>query len=189
MLIDFAHSWNESWVANADNEPFEGKKWLHGLLASCCSLYTGSFVGMGVLFHSYVLPGCSLSYFFVVMTFLGVVSLTVVQLSGDEGALLPSAVVSAYSVYLCWAALVSNPHPECNPELDSLSGVTDPAQSAVHIVVGVSLAVFSLGWTTLSTADAAPDLMRKAGGGNASGSAGVGQLDSGERELKVRAVL
>jgi hypothetical protein len=182
MLIDFAHSWNEAWVANADAEPFEGKKWLHGLLASCVTLYTGSLVGMGILFHSYVLPGCSLSYFFVVMTFLGVISLTAVQLSGDEGALLPSAVVSAYAVYLCWAALVSNPHPECNPELDTLSGSTDPSQSFVHIVVGVGLAVFSLMWTTLSTADAAPDLMRTAGSGGGSGV--VGQLDSGEKELK-----
>lgn len=66
--------------------------------------------------------------------------MTLLQLSGFEGSLLTSSVVSLYVVYLGYSAVSKNPHGLCNPQL---AKENDP----YDIIMGLFLTALSLAWT------------------------------------------
>ena len=74
------------------------------------------------------------------MTLVGIIAVTAVQLSGYEGSLLTSSVISLYAVYLGYSAVSKNPHGICNPQLAS-------EKDTCGIVVGLLLTALSLAWT------------------------------------------
>jgi hypothetical protein len=106
IFIDVAYNWNESWVAKADaadaEEQGTGKKWLVAILFSCAVLFIGSIVGIALLFVYF--SGCSTNTAFISVTLILCLLVTAAQLSGVEGSLLASAVMSAYATYLCYTA-------------------------------------------------------------------------------------
>ena len=85
----------------------------------------------------------------------GIVCVTALQLSGMEGSLLTSGVVSAYAVYLCYSAVSKNPSGACNPRL---ADEDDPW----GVGVGLLLTAVSLAWTGWSWT--AEDRLCSAGG-------------------------
>lgn len=106
IFIDVAYNWNESWVAKADTAEAEevgsGKKWLWAILVSCTILFLGTSVGIALLFVYF--DGCSTNTAFISVTLILCILVTAAQLSGEEGSLLASAVISAYATYLCYTA-------------------------------------------------------------------------------------
>ena len=76
------------------------------------------------------------------MTLIGIAAVTAVQLSGTEGSLLTSAVLSTYAVYLAYSTVSKNPSAVCNPQL----GNSDPW----GIAIGLGLTAISLAWTGFS---------------------------------------
>jgi hypothetical protein len=151
ILIEFGYNWNASWVKKAeegDTAGTGGKKWLLGILAGCFICYVfwfGTVVALYVAFED-----CSLDKFFISVTLLAVIFFTVLQLTGEEGALLPSAVVAAYCAFLNWSACSSNPDP-CNPAMRD-------TENGWLITIGIVFTTFSLCWTSLSTADSLPSI-------------------------------
>lgn len=115
-----------------------GAKWLRLTIGMCALFYMMAFTGIGLLYHYY--SGCSSNTAIITMTLLGILAVTAVQLSGVEGSLLTSSVISFYVVYLGYSAVSKNPHGECNP---SLAKDNDP----LNIVVGLVLTALSLAWT------------------------------------------
>eukprot|EP00560_Eucampia_antarctica_P006782 CAMPEP_0197831710 /NCGR_PEP_ID=MMETSP1437-20131217/11657_1 /TAXON_ID=49252 ORGANISM="Eucampia antarctica, Strain CCMP1452" /NCGR_SAMPLE_ID=MMETSP1437 /ASSEMBLY_ACC=CAM_ASM_001096 /LENGTH=190 /DNA_ID=CAMNT_0043434741 /DNA_START=857 /DNA_END=1426 /DNA_ORIENTATION=+ len=73
------------------------------------------------------------------MTLINILVVTIIQLSGTEGSLMTSAVVSAYTAYLAFAAVSKNPNGECNPSLGS--------NNVWSIAAGLILTSISLAWT------------------------------------------
>lgn len=69
-----------------------------------------------------------------------IVALTAVQLSGVDGSLLTSSVISLYVVYLGYLAVSKNPHEICNPQLARENNPYDTA-------LGLALTSLSLAWT------------------------------------------
>ena len=69
-----------------------------------------------------------------------IVALTAVQLSGIEGSLLTSSVISLYDVYLGYLAVSKNPQEARNPFLTQESNLFD-------ITVGLAMTSVSLAWT------------------------------------------
>ena len=110
VLIDLAHNWNDSWVEKADAAEAEeigsGKKWLGAILASSAILFLVAIIGIGLLF--YFFSGCSVNTAFITVTLILSIAITAAQLSGEEGSLLASGVVSAYATSLCYSAGVCN---------------------------------------------------------------------------------
>ena len=106
IFIDVAYNWNESWVAKADaaeaEETGSGKKWLGAILVSCAILFIGTIVGIALLFVYF--GGCSTNTAFISVTLILCILITSAQLTGAEGSLLASAVISAYATYLCYTA-------------------------------------------------------------------------------------
>ena len=83
--------------------------------------------------------GCSENTWIITLTLLGVIALTAVQLSGTEGSLLTSSVMSLYAVYLAYSMVSKNPNGQCNPQLGS--------NDVWGIVIGLTLTGVSLAWT------------------------------------------
>jgi hypothetical protein len=130
ILVDFGYKWNDSWVKNAQKEEAEGhagscqgccggwfgngSRYYGGILASCGIFYVFWLVGISLMFKYYT---CSTSQAFIAITLILVLIMTALQLATpDAGALLPSAVVTAYCTYLCWSAVANNPDPQCFPD-------------------------------------------------------------------------
>lgn len=142
ILIDLAYNWNDAWVGKADAcdrlEWGSGAKWLKATIAACAIFYVLSFVGIGLLYH--VFGGCSGNNAIISMTLIGIVAVTMLQLSGTEGSLLTSSIISLYVVYLGYSSVSMNPQGICNPQLAKGNDIGD-------ILLGLMLTGVSLAWT------------------------------------------
>mmetsp|Transcript_8666 Transcript_8666/g.12583 ORF Transcript_8666/g.12583 Transcript_8666/m.12583 type:complete len:414 (-) Transcript_8666:190-1431(-) len=141
ILIDIAYNWNDDWVdmANdADRISYgSGSGWLKAIVGTCVFMYSGAIVGISFLYHYF--DGCPENIWIITLTLLGIIAMTAVQLSGSEGSLLTSGIISLYAVYLCFSTVSKNPNGQCNPRL----GHND----VVGIVMGLTLTAISLAWT------------------------------------------
>ncbi|KAJ4940409.1 hypothetical protein JOQ06_026712 [Pogonophryne albipinna] len=125
LLVDFAHSWNESWVEKM--ETGSSRCWYAALLVVTLINYIMSFTAVVLFFIFYTKPdGCSINKFFIsfnvlfclVGSFLSV--LPKVQESQTRSGLLQSSIITLYTMYLTWSAMTNEPDRECNPSLLSL---------------------------------------------------------------------
>ena len=111
LLIDFAHSWNENWVAKGE----EGSKAHYaGLIFFTATFYIASLVAIILLYVFYASkPPCNLNIFFVTLNLflciiVSIVSvLPAVQSHHPTSGLLQSSFVTLYVVFLTWSAMTS----------------------------------------------------------------------------------
>ncbi|CAM9208609.1 unnamed protein product [Chrysoparadoxa australica] len=136
VLIDIAYKWNDTWVAKAESEPELGGTVLGLLVTACVLIYGGSLVSVGFMFHFF--KGCPANNAILSLTLVLSTLATGLQLSGEEGNLLASAIVTAYSVYLSFTALSKGPHEECNPFVGD--------ENVTGKVMGLLLTCISLVW-------------------------------------------
>ena len=141
ILIDIAYDWNEDWVDRADQEDRlsygSGSSWLHAIVATCVAFYVAAITGIGLLYSHF--SGCPENVWIITLTLIGILAFTGIQLSGSEGSLLTSSIISVYTVYLAYSMVSKNPNGECNPHLAS--------NDAWGITIGLTLTAISLAWT------------------------------------------
>ncbi|KAJ1633231.1 serine incorporator/TMS membrane protein [Pavlovales sp. CCMP2436] len=149
LLIDFAYEWNSKWVSL--DEEADAFQWRAGILAVCVALYTSCFTAVGFMYALYTAPGCSFSTAIVTVTLLAILLFTLLGVSplSPHGALLPSAIIAADCVYLCYSALASTPVAECNPFAAVNGG---ESHEGLHIAVGLAMAGVSIAWKANSAA-------------------------------------
>uniref|UniRef100_UPI00358E1040 serine incorporator 1-like n=1 Tax=Myxine glutinosa TaxID=7769 RepID=UPI00358E1040 len=122
LLIDFAHSWNESWVEKM--EEGNSRCWYAALL-SVTGIGYGLSITAVVLFYVYytVKDNCAENKFFIsfnlILCFLAsIISiLPKIQEAQPRSGLLQSSVITLYTMYITWSAMSSEPDKECNPGL------------------------------------------------------------------------
>lgn len=112
LIIDFAYECNE-YLLN--------KQWLKTILAVSTLIFATSIACCALLFIYFThqgTSGCTIENFFIGFTLALTVSVTLLSISplaGTEedggGGLLPAAVITANSWWLCYSALESNPSP------------------------------------------------------------------------------
>ncbi|XP_044267261.1 probable serine incorporator isoform X2 [Tribolium madens] len=131
LIVDFAHSWAESWVGNY--EETESKGWYFALLAITFLNYALTITGVVLLFVFFTKSdGCDLNKFFISINLIlsvviSVVSiLPAVQEKLPRSGLLQSSVVSLYVTYLTWSAVSNSPESSCNPGLLGIVGAGTP---------------------------------------------------------------
>lgn len=141
ILIDVAYNWNDDWVERANEADRlsygSGSGWLQAVVGLCVLFYSSAFIGIGLLYTTY--DGCAGNTWVITLTLLAIVGMTALQLSGDEGSLLTSGVISVYCVYLAFSIVSKNPEHDCNPHL----GEND----VWGITIGLLLTVVSMVWT------------------------------------------
>ena len=141
ILIDVSYNLNDDWVDRSNEldriSYGEGAGWLRLIMGTSIALFVSALTGIGLLYHHFT--GCSENTWVITLTLIGIVAMTVVQLTGEEGSILTSGIMSAYAVYLAFSIVSKNPNGTCNPRL----GQGD----SWGIVVGLTLTVISLAWT------------------------------------------
>mmetsp|Transcript_25653 Transcript_25653/g.60723 ORF Transcript_25653/g.60723 Transcript_25653/m.60723 type:complete len:506 (+) Transcript_25653:292-1809(+) len=183
ILIDVAYNWNDDWVERANEADRlsygSGSGWLHSIVGVCVAMYSACAVIIGLLYTQFA--GCPGNTWVITLTLLGIIAMTAIQLSGTEGSLLTSGVISLYVVYLCFSIVNKNPRGECNPRLghNDVWGIT----------IGLLLTTVSLVWTGWSwsaearlNVDAAQSAKSV---GPAAAANGTSSGDSGELNLDV----
>ena len=141
ILIDVAYNWNDDWVERANQADRlsygSGSGWLQAIVGTCVAFYCASIIVIGFLYKFF--DDCPANTWVITLTLLGIIAMTAIQLSGTEGSLLTSSVMSLYATYLCFSIISKNPNGQCNPRLghNDVSG----------IVIGLLLTTISLAWT------------------------------------------
>eukprot|EP00051_Salpingoeca_urceolata_P026655 m.478074 g.478074 ORF g.478074 m.478074 type:complete len:449 (-) comp21027_c0_seq1:321-1667(-) len=150
LLIDFAHSWNESWLAKFEDG---SRKHACGLVGATLFLYLVSFVVTVLLYVYYTHAdgnACHENKFFITFNMLSGLILTFVSVHPrvkerlPTSGLLQSGVVVFYNTYLVWSAISGSTSP--------CSDVT--GSSTATIVVGALLTFLAVCYSSLRTSSA-----------------------------------
>eukprot|EP01033_Poteriospumella_lacustris_P017782 gene17782-12737_t len=138
LLIDFSHDAHDILMTertNGDGEDATPYR-LYLVVSFCC--YFLAVLGLVYLFMNYT--GCGLGMFFVILTLVvGVITSIVSMLNQVNKGILTPGIVFAYSVFMCWYALLSHPDEDCNPTADSNNGQQNGAMAVVCVVSFVIL--------------------------------------------------
>ncbi|XP_029283416.1 serine incorporator 1 [Cottoperca gobio] len=125
LLVDFAHSWNESWVDKM--EAGSSSCWYAALLVVTIINYILSFTAVVLFFLFYTKPdGCFINKFFISFNMLFCIVASVVsvlhkvQESQTRSGLLQSSIITLYTMFLTWSAMTNEPDRACNPSLLSI---------------------------------------------------------------------
>ncbi|KYO48129.1 serine incorporator 2 [Alligator mississippiensis] len=122
LLIDFAHSWSQIWLRNADEGNAKG--WYAGLFFVTFIFYAASITAVVLLYVYYTKhDGCtenkvliSLNLIFCVI--ISVVSiLPKIQNAQPHSGLLQASLITLYTMFITWSALANVPNKSCNPTL------------------------------------------------------------------------
>ncbi|XP_002747623.2 serine incorporator 3 [Callithrix jacchus] len=132
LLVDFAHSWNESWV----NRMEEGnpRLWYAALLSFTSAFYILSIICVGLLYTYYTKPdGCTENKFFISINLILCVVVSIISIHPKiqehqpRSGLLQSSIITLYTMYLTWSAMSNEPDRSCNPSLMSfITRITAP---------------------------------------------------------------
>jgi hypothetical protein len=121
ILIDIAYDWNEDWIDRADQQDRHsygtGSSWLHAIVGTCAAFYLLALTGIGLLYGYFTDAVCAENTWIITLTLLGIVAFTAVQLTGTDGSLLTSSILSVYVVYLAYSMVSQNQNGTCNPPL------------------------------------------------------------------------
>ncbi|KAK1142137.1 hypothetical protein AOXY_G36987 [Acipenser oxyrinchus oxyrinchus] len=125
LLVDFAHSWNESWVDKM--EEGNSRCWYAALLSATGLNYILSIVAIVLFYVFYTKPeGCIENKFFISFNMLFCIAASItsvlpkVQEAQPRSGLLQSSIITLYVMYLTWSAMTNEPDRSCNPSLLSI---------------------------------------------------------------------
>lgn len=115
VMIDFAYSWSESWIAQYERS---GES---GYWSFCLFFFSGLMwiIALVTIILSYYWftkdSGCSLNVFLITSTLALGIAFTALSMTNwvEYGSLLTSSLVNLYITYLCWDALTSD-SSSCN---------------------------------------------------------------------------
>ncbi|XP_062450010.1 serine incorporator 2 [Rhea pennata] len=122
LLIDFAHSWSQVWLRNANESNAKG--WYAALCIVTFLFYAVSIAAVVLLYVYYTKPDActenkaliSLNLIFCVI--VSVVSiLPKIQDAQPHSGLLQASLITLYTMFITWSALANVPNRACNPTL------------------------------------------------------------------------
>jgi hypothetical protein len=166
LLVDFAHSWTENWVAKY--ETTQSRFWAGALISASAVLYLVSIALTVVMyiFFTEAEKDCWHNPMFITLNvilcfFISIASIhPKLQEKNPRSGLLQSAVVTCYSTYLVWSALSSQPVTmKCSkfPVNSSGTGVDD----RIALILGVVFTVLALVYSALRVSTSSESLSPK----------------------------
>jgi len=150
LLVDFAHSWTESWAEYYNK--MEQKIWLWLLIICTGILFIGGLV-LTILTYVFFVKGenCqmniafpTINIFFAVLYTIVSVHPTIQEANHGRSGLLQASVVFVYTSYLVWSSINSEPLTwKCN-------GISS-GSSTVAIVIGAVFAILAVCYSAFTT--------------------------------------
>jgi len=127
LIIDFAHSWAESWLDRLEESG--SKVWYCALLSSSLFMYAASITAV-VLFYVYYTTGegCGLHKFFISLNLILCIGVSLLSISPKvqeyqpRSGLLQASCITLYVMYLTWSAMTNSPDDQCKPSLNAFLG-------------------------------------------------------------------
>lgn len=155
LLVDFAHSWAESWIEKMENGS-SSHKW--GLVICGSGMYLLSLVATILMFIYYTesnddSESCSLNKTLISLNLIFALVMTAIALSDrvrevvPNSGLIQSGVMIFYTTYLTWSAMTGEPDSACLP------GSMD-ANDTTSTVIGAMLTFISVCYASLRTTSA-----------------------------------
>jgi Serine incorporator (Serinc) len=140
------------------SERSSNNSWLYALIITSFTLLIGSIAAIGIMFWQFY--GCPENDAILIITVVLCFTATCIQIFlSEDGSLLVSSFVVAYSTYLCFAAVSLNPNTECNPTLST-------RYQNVSQGIGIAITVISLIYTAYSSIQSAPSVVAQSGDEN-----------------------
>lgn len=132
LIIDFAHSWAETWVDKYEEN--ESRGWYCALLF-CTFLNYAVAITAVVLFYVYytTMESCGLHKFFISFNLILCVIISIVSIlpkvqeSQPRSGLLQASVITLYTMYLTWSAMTNAPDKNCKPDWGEVISGQDPS--------------------------------------------------------------
>ncbi|XP_075764716.1 serine incorporator 2 [Pelodiscus sinensis] len=122
LLIDFAHSWSQSWLRNADEGNAKG--WYAALIVVTFILYAVSIAALVLLYVYYTKPDdCTVNKVLISLNLIFCVVASVVSVlpkiqdAQPHSGLLQASIITLYTLFITWSALANVPNKSCNPTL------------------------------------------------------------------------
>eukprot|EP01098_Paradermamoeba_levis_P014382 TRINITY_DN6843_c0_g1_i1.p1 TRINITY_DN6843_c0_g1~~TRINITY_DN6843_c0_g1_i1.p1 ORF type:complete len:447 (-),score=108.50 TRINITY_DN6843_c0_g1_i1:66-1406(-) len=163
LLLEFAHSWSENWTVRLQSSEEGSNGWLYALLFATFTMYAIAFT-MIVLIYVYFTGGsgsdCKLNIFFVTFTMIVCLLFSLaavnpkVQEKNPKASLLPASVVTLFSVYLVWSAVMSEP-----PSENGCNGWTGNVASNISILLGGAMTLVAVSYSTIRASLSSSELM------------------------------
>jgi len=154
ILVDFAHSWSESWIGSYQET--ESRFWAVALVSSSIVLYLLSITGTALMYIFYTVhsPSCWINSMFISINVVCCFFFTClsvhpkVQEKNPRSGLLQSGVVTAFCTYLVYSSLVSEPTAMACTTL-----IVHPQspESVIIIILGVAFTFIAIIYSALST--------------------------------------
>ncbi|XP_030074644.1 serine incorporator 2 [Microcaecilia unicolor] len=133
LLIDFAHSWSQSWLEKA--EEGNTKCWYAALLICTGLLYAASIAAVVVLYIFYTKSNdCTENKVFISLNLIFCIIVSVVSIlpkiqdAQPHSGLLQASVITLYTFFITWSAMASVPNKNCNPSLLAVVSNTTTGQ-------------------------------------------------------------
>ncbi|CAL8071975.1 unnamed protein product [Orchesella dallaii] len=160
LIVDFAHSWAESWVSKYEED--ESRGWYCALLSSTGLCY-GLVITAVVLFWKFYTGtgdgdnNCGVNKFIIIFNLILCVIVSIVSILPrvqefqPTSGLLQSSIVSLYTMYLTWSAMSNSPEATCKPHLIGGDGTVTPdgahpgmdTQGIVGLVIFIACVLYS----------------------------------------------
>ncbi|XP_070758202.1 serine incorporator 1 isoform X2 [Enoplosus armatus] len=163
LLVDFAHSWNETWLDRMETGNSRG--WYAALLGVTTLNYILSFTAVLLFYLFYTKPdGCFINKFFISFNMLFCVVASVVsvlpkvQESQPRSGLLQSSIITLYTMFLTWSAMNNEPDRACNPGLLTvvIIGTEEPVLTSPYLqwwdaqsIVGLAIFVLCILYSSI----------------------------------------
>jgi len=158
LLVDFAHTWNESWLENAENKD---RSWMCGIAFFFSFNFLAIIAGNVLLYVFYT--SCDSSALNITVITLNIIFclcvsvvsiLPGIQEHNPHSGLLQASVVSLYCTYLVWSGLAADPST-CNPLSDNSTDSSDSSSmnnsNLATTLIGIAITFFVVLWSVLQT--------------------------------------
>ncbi|XP_044016094.1 probable serine incorporator isoform X3 [Aphidius gifuensis] len=154
LIVDFAHSWAESWVDHYEEN--ESRAWYCALLGSTLVNYVLAIVGAVLMYTEYARNDCGTHKFLIWFNVILCIAISVVSILPKvqevqpRSGLLQASVVSLYVMYLTWSGISNNPDKHCNTS----SAVNNPNQAKFdgETITGLAIWIGCVLYSSLRTA-------------------------------------
>lgn len=144
LLVDFAHSWAESWIEKMeDGSKFH--KWM--LLVCSVTMYLIAFITT-VLMYVYYTNGsdCGENKAVISINLIVGIIMTIVAMNERVREAIPvsgvlqSGVMVTYTTYITWSAITGRPNGVCQPNFENNNNITTIIIGAFFTFVSVCYA-------------------------------------------------
>ncbi|KAF5901077.1 serine incorporator 1-like, partial [Clarias magur] len=122
LLMDFVHSFTESWIEKRENE--NAKLWGCALMSVMLLNYFLAITAVTLMLIFYARPvECVLNRFFISFNLMLCIIASVISILKKvrkrlpSSGLMQSSFISLYTMYLTWSAVTNEPEKSCNPNL------------------------------------------------------------------------